>query len=103
MDDSTLGVDPEKLRQAATALQNHQGDLLYELNRIHLAHTDLQNSWRGSAADLVATTWQSLNSRVTAHAGRLDGYAQDLRTAAQAFTDQDDTGAAGYGPYTLNL
>ncbi|MGW6424409.1 WXG100 family type VII secretion target [Nocardia sp. NPDC055053] len=103
MDDSTLDVSPEKLRQAATALQNSQGDLLYELNRIHLAHTDLQNTWQGAAADLIATTWESLNSRVAAHTSHLESYAQHLRTAAQAFAGQDDNSAAEIQQYRLNL
>lgn len=103
MDDTTLNVSPDKLNQAVTALENNQGDVLYTLGRIHVAHSELQNVWRGAAASSTATRWTTLNAKFTAHASQLETHAQHLRTAAQAFAGQDDANAAALSRYRLNL
>ncbi|WP_158675774.1 WXG100 family type VII secretion target [Nocardia stercoris] len=103
MDDSTLKVDPEKLRHADQALTQLHGDIRYELGRIHTDHSDLQDTWQGAAADLIATSWDTLHTELGAHTDQLAGFAQNLRTSANAFTGQDADFASGIGKLGLDL
>jgi WXG100 family type VII secretion target len=98
MADNELRVTPTDLQTAASEFRSHHGDMRFEIARIHDGHSELQDSWTGAASKHIATAWDDLHPRLTAHADLLADHAQRLVDSARSYVATDDDTAESLAP-----
>ncbi|CAM3842433.1 WXG100 family type VII secretion target [Tsukamurella strandjordii] len=84
-----LQVNPADLRTGGTRFDAQQARIASILNAAERAHTDLQGTWQGSAAEVMQERWDEHLPGVGEHVAKLTEYARLLTSTAADYADTE--------------